>query len=313
MDNATSNETSQDQLDWILGELNAATSRVPTSAILAARRHKELVIPVLIREMQRSTHALRQKEQYVYNGAFFALFLLAEFRAADALPAIIDAISLPDDGPFKLFGDAIHDVLPRVLVSLGQDRTEEICSALFRNPVLNQYVRWSAAKTIVYLAMAGLRPRSEIVGRCQQLLREAIEKKDEGSVTALVISMIDLNPWEAANEVTEAFKTGLVDEWTIDWDSAKEHLRDEPMERTYEYSDPPVIEDTIKEIESWASFQEPESRGPLTAKSNMPRSAARPTVPFPKPAGRAIQRVGRNDPCPCGSGKKFKRCCGGRK
>jgi uncharacterized protein YecA (UPF0149 family) len=20
--------------------------------------------------------------------------------------------------------------------------------------------------------------------------------------------------------------------------------------------------------------------------------------------------VGRNDPCPCGSGKKFKRCCG---
>jgi hypothetical protein len=22
-----------------------------------------------------------------------------------------------------------------------------------------------------------------------------------------------------------------------------------------------------------------------------------------------IQRPGRNDPCPCGSGKKFKRCC----
>jgi uncharacterized protein YecA (UPF0149 family) len=21
------------------------------------------------------------------------------------------------------------------------------------------------------------------------------------------------------------------------------------------------------------------------------------------------QRVGRNDPCPCGSGKKFKKCC----
>lgn len=23
------------------------------------------------------------------------------------------------------------------------------------------------------------------------------------------------------------------------------------------------------------------------------------------------QKVGRNDPCPCGSGKKFKKCCGG--
>ena len=22
------------------------------------------------------------------------------------------------------------------------------------------------------------------------------------------------------------------------------------------------------------------------------------------------KKVGRNDPCPCGSGKKYKRCCG---
>ncbi len=24
----------------------------------------------------------------------------------------------------------------------------------------------------------------------------------------------------------------------------------------------------------------------------------------------AEEKVGRNDPCPCGSGKKFKKCCG---
>jgi SEC-C motif-containing protein len=32
------------------------------------------------------------------------------------------------------------------------------------------------------------------------------------------------------------------------------------------------------------------------------------------PAGQPIRRekpkVGRNDPCPCGSGKKYKKCCG---
>lgn len=28
------------------------------------------------------------------------------------------------------------------------------------------------------------------------------------------------------------------------------------------------------------------------------------------PAGRVTPKVGRNDPCPCGSGKKFKKCCG---
>jgi uncharacterized protein len=26
---------------------------------------------------------------------------------------------------------------------------------------------------------------------------------------------------------------------------------------------------------------------------------------------RSTPKVGRNDPCPCGSGKKYKRCCGG--
>ena len=26
---------------------------------------------------------------------------------------------------------------------------------------------------------------------------------------------------------------------------------------------------------------------------------------------RKATKVGRNDPCPCGSGKKYKRCCGG--
>jgi len=29
-----------------------------------------------------------------------------------------------------------------------------------------------------------------------------------------------------------------------------------------------------------------------------------------KPIQREAPKVGRNDPCPCGSGKKFKKCCG---
>lgn len=30
----------------------------------------------------------------------------------------------------------------------------------------------------------------------------------------------------------------------------------------------------------------------------------------PAPVRRASAAVGRNDPCPCGSGKKYKKCCG---
>jgi preprotein translocase subunit SecA len=30
----------------------------------------------------------------------------------------------------------------------------------------------------------------------------------------------------------------------------------------------------------------------------------------PKPVTREEEKVGRNDPCPCGSGQKYKKCCG---
>jgi preprotein translocase subunit SecA len=29
-----------------------------------------------------------------------------------------------------------------------------------------------------------------------------------------------------------------------------------------------------------------------------------------KPVRRQIEKIGRNTPCPCGSGKKYKKCCG---
>jgi preprotein translocase subunit SecA len=42
-------------------------------------------------------------------------------------------------------------------------------------------------------------------------------------------------------------------------------------------------------------------------------ATGKPAVPDPggaRPARREVPKVGRNDPCPCGSGKKYKRCCG---
>jgi uncharacterized protein YchJ len=35
----------------------------------------------------------------------------------------------------------------------------------------------------------------------------------------------------------------------------------------------------------------------------------RPVRQGPAPVKSAHPKVGRNDPCPCGSGKKYKHCC----
>jgi preprotein translocase subunit SecA len=33
-------------------------------------------------------------------------------------------------------------------------------------------------------------------------------------------------------------------------------------------------------------------------------------TPTPATVKREAAKVGRNEPCPCGSGKKYKKCCG---
>jgi len=58
--------------------------------------------------------------------------------------------------------------------------------------------------------------------------------------------------------------------------------------------------------------QEQRARGGATAPAGLER---RPTIaPSQRPGARNPVRVvkepGRNDPCPCGSGKKYKKCCG---
>jgi SEC-C motif-containing protein len=49
-----------------------------------------------------------------------------------------------------------------------------------------------------------------------------------------------------------------------------------------------------------ALFQREEGRWVYAGQLNQPGTTVRREAP----------KVGRNDPCPCGSGKKFKKCCG---
>jgi preprotein translocase subunit SecA len=60
------------------------------------------------------------------------------------------------------------------------------------------------------------------------------------------------------------------------------------------------------------SFKKPQGE-PAVARDprfGAPSIAASPAGSIDKPAPLSHPKVGRNDPCPCGSGKKYKKCCG---
>ncbi|NQS99935.1 MAG: SEC-C domain-containing protein, partial [Candidatus Omnitrophica bacterium] len=54
----------------------------------------------------------------------------------------------------------------------------------------------------------------------------------------------------------------------------------------------------------------PAARPKTDAQAPMPKAPPRPQTESPRPFKRDERKVGRNEPCPCGSGKKYKKCCG---
>ena len=56
--------------------------------------------------------------------------------------------------------------------------------------------------------------------------------------------------------------------------------------------------DWLYELEEWDALLTPERRKELYKEQKRSTTIVKPP------------KVGRNDPCPCGSGKKYKKCCG---
>jgi hypothetical protein len=77
-----------------------------------------------------------------------------------------------------------------------------------------------------------------------------------------------------------------------------------------ERPEPTYLADAISEMEGWACFKRkdrnPKKDGAIAGKffEDMKNSFEKYKQAAPKKA-----KIGRNDPCPCGSGKKYKKCC----
>ena len=67
----------------------------------------------------------------------------------------------------------------------------------------------------------------------------------------------------------------------------------------------PLIDDVAVATSWWFAFEKNSANDALEEDWDDERRLIEPEQPYRAPA-----KVGRNEPCPCGSGKKFKKCCG---
>jgi hypothetical protein len=83
------------------------------------------------------------------------------------------------------------------------------------------------------------------------------------------------------------------------------------------FADPQYLEDELDEFDDAGAvpndFGSGDPLAGLASYSEVAKLRAEPSEfdddLYPQPIVRLDPKVGRNDPCPCGSGKKFKKCC----
>ncbi len=312
-------QSSTADFDAILDALHRAQSHLPESAIRDARQYRDEMIPRLIGATEDATAQVLRGEELESNGAFYAFFLLAEFRAHEALPTVLAALRLPGEGPFEMFGDAVTEYLPQVLLSLSASR--DVIESLIADDRVNEYVRWNAMSCYKYLARDGLMTREEAVDLLTRHLRVAIADANEESsfASSLVVELCDYAAAESMDEIRSAFDRGLVDPNFARRDWAEERIAagDSAYMESLARLSASTINDSIELLAPWfrrpngdqpdldddeaewedddgeydEEFYDEDSEPSITIRNDSPR-------------------VGRNEACPCGSGKKFKKCCG---
>jgi hypothetical protein len=292
----------------IIHEFEIPNGKFARAAVEAAVARREEVTPEFLRVLEQTVERAEQIDAKGDHMAhLYAMFLLAQFRETRAYPLVVRIASLPGDLSYSLLGDFITEDLGRVLASVSGSELEGIQS-LIENEDTDQWARGAALSSLVTLVAAGQKSRDEIVSYFADLFRGKLERQWSHVWDELVSSSSEIYPAELLDDIERAYDEELVDPGYIGFDDVKDILamgKNRVLARLAEDPHHQLIGDTVEEMSWWHCFQD----APLMEVS--------PPTANIGPAAMAVSQVkhtqpktGRNEPCPCGSGKKYKKCCG---
>lgn len=295
------------KIQKILEEIKFFKKGVPSEAIYSAESQKEEITPYLLNILQST---VTNYENISDNQADYivALFLLSKFREQQAFPIIVQLASLPGEWPERLLGNLITEDLPSFFVSTFNDNFELI-KQLIENPNANEWSRFAALRTFLGLLVLNKITREEIIDYLKKLFISPLAQK-ESFMTALVYTASDIYPEELLPEIKQAFEQDLVDcsmldeEWVKDsLDMGKEKCL---QEFVYHDKDLLPITDVIEDLSTLSAYICAEKHEDNFYDDD-------PLYEWePNPISTYIRlhpKIGRNDPCICGSNKKYKKCC----
>ncbi len=268
----------------------AGAETFPLDAIMTLRQKWSEARPALMARLAACVSGADRSPENAET-VFFALHLLAEKRETEAFAPLV-SLSLEGDALYELIGDATTETLPQIFISLYDGDLQKL-KALVESPQADPWARVAALECLSWLAAGGDIPMEEARTYLGQSF-ETLQPREADPIwfgwqnCVALLGFSDLEP-----QVVRAFRQGLVDKEVLAFEDFKADLianRGATDRRALmEERGLKPIDDAL---EALAAFDgEEEEAEPET------------------PAANPNRAIGRNDPCPCGSGKKYKKCC----
>lgn len=289
------------------------SSGFPKAALLEIIDRKEEMIPHLIAILE-SAHAdpaefLDGPQEMLPT---YAAYLLAQFRETRAYRPLLALLNLGNDLTDQFFGGSITEDMHNVLACVF-DGDETPLRALIENPNADEYASGCAGlQTYPTLMQAGRISAAEVESYFHELLDHKLKREHSHVWNNLCSVSADLGFASLLPHIIKAFEEDLCDPSYDRLEHIEERITSGGDSRWTRDCDP--IDDVVAMMENWACFPKTPARRPSAPDTRFlesliePREfSSRPVVPPPA----KYPGVGRNDSCPCGSGRKFKKCCGG--
>ena len=287
------------EIETIRQELASFTDRFPADAVRGAIEQREAITPMLLAALQKVAEDPEEMEREPnLMLPTYAMYLLAQFREQAAYPLLVKFFSTPGDLCLDTTGDLVTEDLGRILASVCHNGLEPI-KRMIEDPAVNEYVRSACLRTLTILVVEEKLSREQVIDYFRSLFHGKLEREPDFIWSALIVACCDLYPEELVHDIERAYDDGLVDLFHVRLESVRDILAESQEEALHRAKQRRggLIEDTVAEMSWWACFKK-NTDAPMAA---YPTTAKQPVVKGKK--------VGRNDPCPCGSGKKYKKCC----
>lgn len=195
----------------IVRDLKYCDNEFPGAAISAARLHRDEIIPGLVAEIHDATIDSEDGGIVATWGHIAALFLLTEFDAKIAFPAIL--ISMCSHNAEELYGDFITEDLKYIAARLAEG-PEQLIPAIEDEEVY-EYVRGAFINAVFGMVCNEHITREAAIQFLRDRLETAVDNEDTHVVTKTVEVLGLLLAEEARKEVKAAEDADLVDETWI--------------------------------------------------------------------------------------------------